>query len=288
MSSGRSRIRRARFYEGVARTVLGLCTLVAIGSALFFIGYIFYRGARYISWEFLTENPLNAMTEGGIYPVIVGSAYLVFWTAVLALPIGIMAGIYLSEYAPKNRATRTIRLAIANMAGVPSIVYGLFGVALFVIQIGLGRSIISGAATLACLTLPVIITATEEALRQIPTDLRQASLALGATRLRTITRVVLPAAAPGIITGSILGLSRAAGETAPILFTAVAFFAPIASGPLDETMALPYHIYIMATQSTKDAPNMVWGSALVLVTTVSLLNVVVALWRSAQRRKVRW
>lgn len=283
-----SRISRARTVERIARLVLGACTLVAIGTAVFFIVYITYKGARYVSWEFLTQAPRMAMTEGGIHPVIVGSIYLVLWTALFALPLGIMAGIYLAEYAPKNRSTRTIRLAIANMAGVPSIVYGLFGVALFVIQMGLDRSIIAGSLTLACLTLPVIITTTEEALRQIPTDLRHASLALGASRLRTITRVILPAAAPGIITGSILGLSRAAGETAPILFTAVAFFAPIASSPFDETMALPYHIYIMATQSTKDAPNMVWGSAFVLVAAVSVINVVVAAWRSKQRRKIRW
>jgi phosphate transport system permease protein len=283
-----TRVARARATEKIAQLLLGLCAAVALGSALALIGYIFYRGAAYVNWEFLTEPPRNAMTEGGIYPVIVGSVYLVVYTALFAVPLGVMAGIFLAEYAPRTRFTRMIRLSIANMAGVPSIVYGLFGVALFVIQMGLGRSIMAGALTLACLTLPVIITATEEALRQIPQDLRHASLALGATRLRTITRIVLPAAAPGITTGSILGLSRAAGETAPILFTAVAFFAPIASSPFDETMALPYHIFIMATQSTKDAPNMVWGSALVLVATVSLLNVFVAVWRSRQRRKVRW
>lgn len=283
-----SRVARARAAEKLARLVLGLCALVALGSALALIGYIFYRGAAYVDWAFLTEPPRKAMTEGGIYPVIVGSVYLVVYTALFAIPLGVMAGIFLAEYAPRTRVTRMIRLSIANMAGVPSIVYGLFGVALFVIQMGLGRSILAGALTLACLTLPVIITATEEALRQIPQDLRHASLALGASRLRTISRIVLPAAAPGIITGSILGLSRAAGETAPILFTAVAFFAPIATSPFDETMALPYHIFIMATQSTKDAPNMVWGSALVLVAAVSLLNVLVALWRSRQRRKVRW
>lgn len=283
-----SRVARARTIEKIAQLLLGLCALVALGSAVGLIGYIAFRGAGYVDWAFLTEPPRKAMTEGGIYPVIVGSVYLVVYTALFAVPLGVMAGIFLAEYAPRTRVTRIIRLSIANMAGVPSIVYGLFGVALFVIQMGLGRSILAGALTLACLTLPVIITATEEALRQIPQDLRHASLALGASRLRTISRIVLPAAAPGIITGSILGLSRAAGETAPILFTAVAFFAPIATSPLNETMALPYHIYIMATQSTKDAPNMVWGSALVLVATVSLLNVFVALWRSRQRRKVRW
>ena len=283
-----SRSSRARRTEALAKTLLGMAALLALSAALGFIGYIFYRGVGYVDWAFLTQAPRKFMTEGGIYPVIVGTAYLTVWTALFALPVGIMAGIYLSEYAPRTVTTRMIRLAIANMAGVPSIVYGLFGVALFVIQMGLNRSIIAGALTLACMTLPVIITSTEEALRQIPADLRLASLALGATKLRTIRKVILPVAGPGIITGSILGLSRAAGETAPILFTAVAFFAPIASGPLDETMALPYHLYIMATQSTKPAPNMVWGTAFVLVAGISMLNVVVAIWRSAQRRKIRW
>lgn len=288
MNPRASRIKRARAAERVAKVLLGMSAAFALGAALFLLGYIFWRGAGSVSWEFLTQPPRKFMTEGGIFPVIMGTVYLTLGTAVFALPVGIMAGIYLAEFAPRNIATRTIRLSIANMAGVPSIVYGLFGVALFVIATGWGRSIIAGAATLACLTLPVIITATEEALRQVPNDLRQASLALGATRLRTIGRVVLPAAAPGIVTGSILGLSRAAGETAPILFTAVAFFAPMAKGPFSETMALPYHLYIMATQAVKPAPDIVWGTAFVLVAGVSIINVVVAAWRSAQRRKVRW
>ena len=283
-----SRVRRARRSEAVAKTILGGAAVSTIGIAVFFIGYVVWRGARYIDWEFLSEAPRMFMTEGGIYPIIMGTVWLTVWTAVFALPFGVMAGIYLAEYAPRNRATRAIRLAIANMAGVPSIVYGLFGVAVFVIAMGFNRSIISGSLTLACMTLPVIITATEEALRQIPTDLRLASLALGSTKLRTIRKVVLPAAAPGIVTGSILALSRAAGETAPILFTAVAFFAPIASNPFDQTMALPYHLYIMATSATKPAPNMVWGTALVLVVGVSIVNVIVAAWRSQQRRKIRW
>jgi phosphate transport system permease protein len=288
MSTGADRVRRARTSQKVARTILGMATLVSLGTALFLIGYIFFRGFQYINWEFLTQPPRSAMTEGGIYPAIVGTFWLVVWTAIFALPFGIMAGIYLSEFAPKTRATRVIRLSIANMAGVPSIVYGLFGVALFVIQINLGRSIIAGALTLACLTLPVIITATEEALQQIPLDLRYASLAMGATKLRTIRKIVLPAAGPGIITGSILALSRAAGETAPILFTAVAFFAAQASSPFDETMALPYHLYIMATSATKPAPQMVWGTAFVLVFGLAVINVIVAAWRSRQRRKIRW
>jgi len=228
------------------------------------------------------------MTEGGIWPAIWGTILLTFWTALFALPIGIMAGIYMSEYAGRGTTTRVIRLAITNMAGVPSIVYGLFGLALFVLTMGLGRSVLAGALTLACLTLPVIITSTEEALRQVPQDLRQASLALGASRLRTTVRVVIPAAGPGIVTGSILGLSRAAGETAPILVTAVAFYAPVPQTVFDETMALPYHLYIMATQAVKPAPDIVWGTALVLVAGVSIINVAAAAWRSRQRSKIRW
>lgn len=286
--SARARIRRARAYEAIAKVVLGICASVSLGIAILFVGYIAVRGAGFINWEFLSQPPRMFMTEGGIFPAILGTFYLALGAALFTIPIGVMAGIYLSEYAPSGKRTRAIRLAIANMAGVPSIVYGLFGFAMFVGIFGWGRSILAGAATLACLTLPVIITATEEALKQVPTDLRQASLALGATKLRTVGRIVLPAAAPGIITGSILGLSRAAGETAPILLTAVAFFAPLATSPMSQTMALPYHLFIMATQATKDAPQMIWGTALVLVAAVCVLNVIVSVWRSNQRRKMRW
>lgn len=288
MSRSTARVRRARLAEKVARGVTGLATLAVVATVLFIIGYIIYRGAGSISWEFLTAAPRKFMTEGGIWPAIWGTVLLVFWTAAFALPIGMMAGIYLAEFAPSGRFTRIVRLSIANMAGVPSIVYGLFGLALFVLTFGFGRSVLAGGLTLACLTLPVVITATEEALRQVPRDLRQASLALGASRLRTIWRVVIPAAAPGIVTGSILGLSRAAGETAPILVTAVAFYAPIPATPLSETMALPYHLYIMATQPAKPAPHIVWGTALVLVVGVSIINVAAAAWRSKQRSKIRW
>lgn len=288
MSRSAARVRRARAIESTAKGVTGFAALTVVGLVIFILGYILYRGAASISWEFLTEAPRMFMTEGGIWPAIWGTILLTFWTAVFALPIGIMAGIYLAEYAPRGTFTRVIRLAIANMAGVPSIVYGLFGLALFVLTLGFGRSVLSGALTLACLTLPVIITATEEALRQVPQDLRQASLALGASRLRTTLRVTIPAAGPGIVTGSILGLSRAAGETAPILVTAVAFYAPVPSSVLDETMALPYHLYIMATQAVKPAPDIVWGTALVLVAGVSIINVAAATWRSRQRSKIRW
>lgn len=284
IAARRTRTRAARVVETFMKVVTGGAAASVMLAALALLGYLLVRGLPSINWTFLTQSPRN----GGIFPAIVGTFWLVVGTAVFALPIGIAAGIYLSEYAPRGRRTRLIRLSIANMAGVPSIVYGLFGLAMFVMLFGFGVSILSGSLTLACLTLPVIITTTEEALRQVPQDLRQASLALGATRWRTIRKVVLPAAMPGIVTGAILGLSRAAGETAPVLFTAVYLSAPLPMSPLDKTMALPYHIYIMATQPNKPQPGIVWGSALVLVAGVTIVNVAAALWRSRARRKVTW
>lgn len=283
-----NRSQRARLAEWVAKGVMGAATLGVVGVALGMLGYLLYRGGRWVTWEFLTTAPSALGNSGGIYPAIVGTFFLVLGTALFALPIGVSAGIYLSEYAPRNAATRAIRLAIANMAGVPSIVYGLFGLAAFSIALRFQTSVLAGSLTLACMTLPVVITSTEEALRQIPGDLRHASLALGASRVGTTFRVVLPAAAPGIVTGAILGLSRAAGETAPILFTAAAQFARLPRSPLSPVMALPYHLFITATTVPNPSPAMVWGTALVLVGGVSIINVLAAAWRSARRRRVRW
>jgi phosphate transport system permease protein len=285
------RVRIARATEMAARIAGGLVVALVVGVALFILGYLAYRGAGAISVEFLTQPPRDAMRAGGIMPAIVGTLYLVLGTASFALPVGVVAGIYLAEYAPRGLATRAIRLSITNMAGVPSIVYGIFGVAAFVYILGFGTSILAGSLTLACLTLPVVITATEEALRQVPRDLRQASLALGASRWRTTYRIVVPAALPGIVTGSLLGLSRAAGETAPILFTAAVFFAPrLPASPLSPVMALPYHLYVMLTQvpPSPATERVAWGTALVLVVGVSIVNVSAAAWRSARRRKIRW
>jgi len=284
-----SRTRRARSAEAVARILTGGAALGVVAVALFVLGYIVYNGIGAIDFTFLTDVPRDRGREGGILPVIVGTIWVTTATAALTLPIGVLAGIYLSEYAPRNLATRAIRLAITNMAGVPSIVYGLFGLAAFVLTAGLGRSIIASALTLTCMTLPVVITATEEALRQIPQDLRQASLALGATRLRTIYKVVLPAAAPGIITGSILGLARAAGETAPILFTGAVFqMRRLPEDLSSQFMSLPYHIYAQVTSVPGWNRTLVWGTALVLVAGVSVVSVIAALWRSAQRRRLKW
>jgi len=284
-----TRSQKARLVQAAGVTITGLATLFVVGIAMFFLGLIFVRGIGAISWEFLTMPPRMGMREGGIYPVIVGTLLLTVGTAVFMLPIGIGAGIYLSEFAPKGRSTRLIRLAIANMAGVPSIVYGLFGLAVFVMTAGLGASIIAGSLTLACLSLPVVITSTEEALQQVPSDLRHASLAVGASRLRTIGKVVLPAAAPGIVTGSILALSRAAGETAPIIFTAAAFSLPqLPNSPLSKVMALPYHIYVLATQIPRRPDDIIWGTAFVLVFGIGIVNVSAAMWRSARRKRIRW
>ncbi len=284
-----SRIRRARMAETVAKVMLGLmaATVVAIAVAVF--AYIVSRGYRAISWDFLTTNPVKLGREGGIGPAIAGTLWLVGLTAAFTLPIGVLAGVYLSEYAPRNILTRAIRLAITNMAGVPSIVYGLFGLAAFVMLANFKVSVLSGALTLTCMTLPVVITATEEALRQVPQDLRHASLALGSTKWRTVQKVVLPASMPGILTGSILGLARAAGETAPILFTAAVFMSPqIPQSPMDRVMALPYHIYAQVTSVPGWSEDLVWGTALVLVVGVSTVSVAAAVWRSVQRRKIRW
>jgi phosphate transport system permease protein len=283
-----ARVKRARVIEAIAKAVMGVCLLFAVGATIAIIAVIVWRGTPSISAEFILGMPKKNMTAGGIWPAIYGTIALTLGTALFALPLGVGAGIYLAEYAKRGTGTRVVRLSIQNMAGVPSIVYGLFGLALFVLTMQFGTSLIAGSLTLACLTLPVIIAATEEALRQVPQDLRQASLALGATKLRTILVVVLPAAAPGIVTGSILGLSRAAGETAPIIFTAAAFYAPLPRSPFDQVMALPYHLYIMATQAVKPAPGIVWGTALVLVAGVTTAGVFAAAWRSRQRSKIRW
>jgi phosphate transport system permease protein len=275
--------------ERVATFVMAGITVAVIVIALAILAVIVYRGAPAVNWTFLTGMPTAGMTAGGIGPIIAGTLWLVGITALFTIPVGVLAGVYLSEYAKRGVTTRAIRLAIANMAGVPSIVYGLFGLAAFVIALRFGVSIIAGALTLTAMTLPIVITTTEEALRQIPTDLRLASLALGAGRWRTTYRVVLPAALPGITTGIILGLARAAGETAPILFTAVAFYVPYYPTSIhSKVMALPYHVYVMSTQVPNAPQDIVWGTAFVLVAGVTFVAVIAAAWRSVRRRKIKW
>ena len=241
-------------------------TLVAVVPVFLIIGYIIYTGIPAISWEFLSEMPTDGMRSGGIFPAIVGTLWLTLGTIIVAVPFGILTGVYLVEYAKDNFLTRIINLTIINLAGIPSIIYGLFGMALFVIFLGFDVSILSGSLTLGIMCLPVIITATRESLLAIPNHLREASLALGATKWETITKVILPAAMPGILTGVILSISRAAGETAPIMFTAAAFYLPfLPISYWDQVMALPYHLYVISTQVPNMPPSFINGTLFILV-----------------------
>ncbi|CCK81405.1 MULTISPECIES: phosphate ABC transporter permease PstA [Desulfobacula] len=261
------------------------------GAALLVIVYFMVsRGWRAISWEFLTQPPKDSMTAGGILPCIVGTLSLCLMTIMVALPIGVSSAIYLNEYARQGKLVRIIRLGINNLAGVPSIVFGLFGLAFFCIVLKMGVSIAAGGLTLGIMTLPVIIGASEEALKAVPNTYREASLAMGATKWQTIRKVVLPSAFPGIITGSILGLSRAAGETAPIMYTGAVFFTPDLPGSLlDEVMALPYHIYVLATAGTniEATRHLQYGTALVLIVLVFGMNLAAIILRSKMRKKLR-
>ena len=276
----------------IQRLGFGLITLIAmltVVSISLVVGYIFVQGLPVISLEFLTGFPSNGMRAGGIFPAIVGTILLTLGTALFAVPLGICAAIYLSEYAPENRWTRMIRVAIINLAGIPSVVYGLFGLGLFVIFLRFGTSILAGSLTLAIMTMPVIITTTEEALGAVPQSFRTVSISLGATRWQTIRRIVLPQSQPGILTGVILGLERAAGETAPILFTAAAFYLPrLPHSPLDSTMALPYHLFVISTQVPGMPIHIQYGTALVLLVFILGMNLIATVIRSRARARRQW
>lgn len=272
--------------EKIFENIIKAIGIISILPVFLIIGYIIYKGIPAISWEFLTEMPRNGMREGGIFPAIIGTIYLTIGTIVVSVPFGIFPGIYLVEYAKDNLLTRIINLTIINLAGIPSIIYGLFGMALFVIFLGFGVSIISGSLTLGIMCLPVIITSTRESLLAIPNHLREASLALGATKWETITKVVLPAALPGILTGVILSISRAAGETAPIMFTAVAFYLPfLPETPWDQVMALPYHLYVISTQVPNMPVSYMNGTLFVLVVITISFNLIGAVIRQKFNNK---
>jgi len=274
------------------RLGFSLLTLMAVFTVVPIVGVIIYillQGSPAISWEFLSEVPRSGMREGGILPAIIGTFYLTIGTAVFSVPLGIAAAVYLSEYAADNRWTRLIRLAIINLAGIPSVVYGLFGLGLFVLFLNFGTSILAASLTLSIMTLPVIISTAEEALRAVPQAFRTVSISLGATRWQTIRRIVLPQALPGILTGVILGLERAAGETAPILFTGAAFFLPRLPGSVfDATMALPYHLFVISTQVPEMPIKIQYGTALVLLVFVLGMNIVATVIRSRARAKRQW
>jgi phosphate transport system permease protein len=265
-----------------------LIIAAALGGILIFIAL---NGFRAVNWAFLTQFPIDSMTRGGIMPAIVGTLYLTVGAIAVALPLGVMSAVYLSEYARYGPVVRMIRIGVNNLAGVPSVVFGLFGLGFFVVFLQFGSSIVSGALTLGILILPTIIGASEEALKAVPQTFREASLALGVSKWQTILRIVLPNALPGILTGSILGIGRAAGETAPIMFTAAAFYtAQLPASIFDEVMALPYHIYVLATAGThiEETRPLQYGTALVLIALVLGVDLVAIVIRSYVRRKKRW
>ena len=268
-------MQRKKITEKFFYVLLLFTTLIVVAFVLGIIIYLVVKGAPAINWEFLSQKPRAGMREGGIFPAILGTLYLIIGTLVISLPIGVLAAIYLNEYAKKSRLTRVIRLSIVNMAGVPSVVFGLFGLAFFVIILKFGKSILAGSLTLAFLILPVIITATEEALKTVPDTYKQASMALGASKWQTIIRIILPQALPGIVTGSVIGIGRAAGETAPIMFTVAAFSQPnLPKSIFSQVMALPFHLYSLVTQVANPPEDKEWGTALVLLMMVLVFAII--------------
>jgi phosphate transport system permease protein len=275
--------------QKIAFALLTAMAVIVVVPIVLVVVYIVIQGFGAISWEFLTDFPRNGMKSGGILPAVVGTVVLTFGTALASIPISVGAAVYLAEYARDSWLTRAIRMAIVNLAGIPSVVYGLFGLGLFVLFLGLGTSIVAGSLTLGLMTMPVVISTAEEALLAVPQRFRVVSHSLGATRWQTVREVVLPNAIPGILTGVILGLERAAGETAPILFTVAAFYLPqLPRSPLDQTMALPYHLYVISTQVPGMPLEMQYGTALVLLIMVLGMNLVATLIRSRFRRRRQW
>ena len=275
--------------QKIAFALLTAAAVVVVVPIILVVIYIIVQGIGAINWEFLTAMPRSGMREGGILPALVGTVVLTFGTAIVSIPLAIGAAIYLAEYARDTWLTRLIRLAIINLAGIPSVVYGLFGLGLFVLFLHLGTSLIAGSLTLGLMTLPVVISTAEEAILTVPQSFRVVSISLGGTRWQTIRHQVLPQALPGILTGIILGLERAAGETAPILFTVAAFYLPrLPHSPFDQTMALPYHLYVISTQVPGMPVDVQYGTALVLMVLVLSMNVVATLLRSRFRRRRQW
>lgn len=275
--------------QRIAVALISITAGLVVIPIIFVLAYILVRGIGAINWTFLTAPPTKGMTEGGIMPAIVGTIVLTLGTAIVSMPLAIGAAIYLAEYAKDNWMTRAVRLAIVNLAGIPSIVYGLFGLGAFVLFLKFGTSILAGSLTLGIMTLPVVISTAEEAILAVPQRFRITSQSLGATKLQTIRYQVLPQALPGVLTGVILGLSRAAGETAPILFTVAAFYIPnLPRSIFDQTMALPYHLYVISTQIPNMPLSIQYGTALVLVLFVLSLTLIATIVRTSIRRRREW
>ncbi len=277
--------------ERIAFAFLTIAIAIVVAFVFTIMFYITSNGIDAISIDFLTQGPKNRMTEGGIFPAIVGTIFLIIGSMAVALPLGILAAIYLNEYAEEGRIVWIIQMAINNLAGTPSVVFGLFGLAMFVKYMGFGASILSASLTLALVVLPVIIRASEEAMATVPPGLREASLALGVTRWQTVRKIVLPIALPGMVTGAILSVGRVAGETAPILLTGAAYFLPrLPTAISDQFMALPYHLFVLATSGTNIAATrpIQYGTALVLLLIVLGVNFVAVMIRRHYKKKMRW
>ena len=284
-------MKRRRYKEKLAYLFLMSMVAIILSSIFIMFYFIVFRGIKVINWQFITQMPQKGMTAGGIFPAILGTLYLTIGAICFALPLGTSAAIYLTEYSAQNRLVRIIRVGINNLAGVPSVVFGLFGLAIFVKFLNFGVSILSGSLTLGILILPTIIRASEEALSAVPQSFREASLALGATKWQTIQKVVLPNSISGILTGSILSIGRAAGETAPILFTAATFYTMrLPNSIFSEVQTLPYHIYALMTEGTHPESQVpiAYGTALVLVLLVLGLNLIAFTLRNRFRRSKKW
>jgi phosphate transport system permease protein len=276
--------------QSIAFWTFRILSLAVMGILFSILGFIVVKGIGVVSWDFITKMPEDGMTKGGIYPAIIGTLCLIAGSMLFAFPIGVMSGIYIFEYTKDSWYRRFVQLMTANLAGVPSIVFGLFGMALFVNKLGFGDSILAGSLTLGLLALPVVIRTTEEALKAIDNSYREASYALGATKLQTIKRVTLPMALPNIITGLILSIGRVSGETAPILFTVAAYFLPkLPTSVFDQVMALPYHLYVISTSGTNIAESrgMAYGTAVILILIVLILNIIANIIRRFLTKKYK-
>jgi phosphate transport system permease protein len=279
-----------RVTQAIAFTLFKLMSYAVVAILVMILGFIVSKGIGVISWEFLTAQPEEGMTKGGIYPAIIGTFYLILGSSLFSFPIGIMSGIYMNEYATNSKVASFIRIMTNNLSGVPSVVFGLFGMALFVNTMGFGDSILAGSLTLGLLSLPLVIRTTEEALKAIDNSFREGSLALGATKLQTIQKVVLPMAFPNIITGLILSIGRVSGETAPILFTVAAYFLPkLPTSIFDQVMALPYHLYVISTSGTdiEASRAMAYGTAFVLIAIILIVNILASVLRNYFAKKVK-
>jgi len=282
--------KRKRYSQAIAFTIFKLMSYSVVAILFIILGFIVIRGIGVISWDFLSKAPEEGMTKGGILPAIVGTLCLVVGSSIFSFPIGIMSGIYMNEYATGSKVATFIRIMTNNLSGVPSVVFGLFGMSLFVNTLKFGDSILAGSLTLGLLSLPLVIRTTEESLKAIDNSYREGSLALGATKLQTIRKVIMPMAMPNVITGLILSIGRVSGETAPILFTVAAYFLPkLPTSIFDQVMALPYHLYVISTSGTDivASRSVAYGTALVLIVIVLFVNLLANILRTYFSKKVK-